>query len=166
MRGHVRKRRTWEFIVDIGPHPVTGRRRQKSKSVFATKREAESALHEVIRYIEGGGDPCPERIRLAAYLSRWLEYQRARGIRSRTLDGYEGYIRREIVPVIGGIEVAKLRPGHVRAVLQHRGLAGATIAQVRGVLGSALRQAAEDGLIAANPVTAVKRPEVRRAELH
>jgi hypothetical protein len=25
MRGHIRKRHTWEFIVDVGPHPVTGR---------------------------------------------------------------------------------------------------------------------------------------------
>ncbi len=90
MRGHVRKRRTWEFIVDIGPHPVTGRRRQKSRSGFATRREAESGLHEFVRYVEEGGDPAPERIRLAAYLSRWLQYQRVRGIRSRTLDTYEG----------------------------------------------------------------------------
>jgi len=56
MQGHVRKRRTWEFIVDIGRHPITGRRRQKSKSGFATKKEAESALHEFIRYVEGGGE--------------------------------------------------------------------------------------------------------------
>jgi integrase len=168
MRGHVRRRRTWEFIVDIGPHPVTGRRRQKSKSGFATRREAESALHEFIRYVEGGGDPSPERIRLAEYLTRWLEYQRTRGIRPRTLEGYEGYIRREIVPIIGGLELAKLRPGHIRAVLsrvQQRGLSAATIAQVRSVLGSALRQAVAEGLIPANPVAVVKRPRVHRREL-
>jgi hypothetical protein len=58
-----------------------------------------------------------KRIRLGDYLHRWLEYQRTRGIRSRTLDGYEGYIRREIVPVIGGLELANVRPGHIRAVL-------------------------------------------------
>src|SRR6059036_1724779 len=29
----------------------------------------------------GGGDPCPERIALADYLHRWLEFQRTRGIR-------------------------------------------------------------------------------------
>jgi hypothetical protein len=93
VQGHVRKRRTWEFIIDISHHPLTGRRRQKSKSGFATKREAESALHEFILYVEGGGDPSPERISLADYLHHWLEYQRTRGIRSRTLEGYEGYIR-------------------------------------------------------------------------
>ena len=169
MRGHVRKRRTWEFIVDVGPHPVTGRRRQKSKSGFATKKEAESALHEFIRLVDGGGDPCPERLRLAESLVRWLGYQRARGVRSRTLESYEGYIRREIAPVIGGLEIARIQPGHVRAVLarmQKRGLSAATIAQARGVLGSALRQAVEEGLIPSNPVTAVKRPRIRRRELH
>jgi integrase len=169
MRGHVRKRRTWEFIVDIGPHPVTGRRRQKSKSGFTTKKEAESALHEFISYVEGGGNPCPERIRLAAYLNQWLEYQRARGIRTRTLEVYRGYVSREIVPVIGGLEIAQLRPGHVRAVLagmQRRGLSAATIAQARGVLSSAMRQAMEDGLIPFNPVAPVKRPNIRRAEPH
>jgi integrase len=169
MKGHVRKRRTWEFMVDVGPHPVTGGRRQKSKSGFASKKEAESALHEFIRYVDGGGDPCPQRVRLATYLDRWLEYQRARGIRPRTLEVYEGYVRREIVPTIGGLEVAKLRPGHVRAVLtrmQQRGLSAATIAQARVVLSSALRQALDDGLITLNPVAAVKRPRVRRAEPH
>ena len=169
MRGHVRKRRSWEFIVDIGPHPVTGKRRQKSKSGFATKKEAESALHEFIRHVEGGGDPCPERVRLLEYLTRWIGYQRARGVRSLTLESYEGYIRREIAPVIGGLDLAKVRPGQIRAVLvrmEQRGLSGATIAHARGVLASALRQTVEEGLIPANPVTAVKRPRIRRRESH
>lgn len=168
MKGRVRKR-TWEFIVDVGPHPVTGRRRQKSESGFLSKKDAESALHEFIRYVEGGGEPCPQRIRLAAYLDRWLEYQRARGIRPLTLEAYEGYARREIVPTIGGLELTKLRPGHVRAVLarmQKRGLSSATMAQARGVLSSALRQAVDDGLTPNNPVAAVKRPRIRRAEPH
>ena len=148
MRGHVRKRRTWEFIVDIGPHPVTGKKRQKSKSGFATKKEAESPLHKFIRHVEGGGDPCPERIRLVEYLTRWIGYQRARGVRSLTLESYEGYIR----------------AGLIRT--QQRGLSAATIARARGVLGSALRQAVEEGLIPANPVGAVKRPRIRRREFH
>lgn len=130
VRGHVRKRRTWEFIVDIGPHALTGKRRQKSKSGFAAKKEAERGLREFIRHLEGGGDLCPERIRLADYLTRWIAYQRARGVRSLTLDSYEGYIRREISPLIERIEINSVRPSHVRAVLarmQGRGLSAATM---------------------------------------
>jgi integrase len=169
VRGHIRKRRTWEFIVDVGPHPVTGKGRQKSKCGFGTKTEAESALREFIRHVEGAGDPSPARIRLVEYLNRWIGYQRARGVRSLTLESYEGYIRREIAPVIGGIELTKVRPRHIRAVLirmQQRRLSAATIAQARGVLGSALRQAVEEGLIQSNPVAAVKRPRIRRRESH
>ena len=86
-----------------------------------------------------------------------------------TLESYEGSIRREIAPVIGGLELAGIRPDHDRAVLirmQRRGLSAATIAQVRGVLGSSLRQEVEEGLIPANPVAAVKRPRIRRREFH
>lgn len=169
MRGHVRKRVTCEFIVDIGRHPVTGCRRQKSKSGFATRTDAERALREFIRFMEGGGDPFPERIFLSDQLSHWLEYERARGIRPRTLYAYQGYIRRDILPVIGDLEVEKIRPSHVRAVLtrmQLRGLAGSTVTQVRGILSSALRQAMEDGRIATNPVASVKRPKTPKAEVH
>jgi integrase len=168
MRGHVRKRRTWEFIVDIGRHPVTGRRCQKSKSSFATRGDAERALREFIEFTEGG-NPFPERTVLADQLSRWLEYERARGIRPRTLNAYEGYIRRDILPVIGDLEIEKIRPGHVRAVLTRmplRGLAESTVTQVRGILSSALRQAMEDGRIATNPVASVKRPKTPREEVH
>lgn len=167
MRGHVRKRHTWEFIVDVGRHPATGRRRQKSKGGFHTKKDAESALHEFIRDLEAGGDLWPERIELGAYLGRWLEFQRVGGTRARTLEAYEGYVRREIVPLIGAVELPAMRPHHIRTVLlrmQERGLSPATIAQVRCVLGSALRQAVADGIITANPVAAVKRPRMQRRE--
>jgi integrase len=50
--------------------------------------------------------------------------------------------------------------------MQRWGLSAATITQTRGVLSSALRQAVEDGLIAVNPVVAVRRPRIRPRELH
>jgi integrase len=90
-------------------------------------------------------------------------------VRSLTLESYEGHIRREIAPEVGGIELTKVRPSHIRAVfirMQQRGLSAATIAQARGVLSSALRQAMEEGLIQSNPVAAVKRPRIRRREFH
>jgi integrase len=169
MKGHVRKRRTWEFIVDIGQHPVSGRRCQKSKAGFPTKGAAERAAREFIQSVEGGGSPPAERMEMATYLRGWLEYQRARGIRHRTLKVYEGYIRREILPTIGRVELAMVSPPHIRKVLtgmRQRGLAAGTIAQVRCVLGSAFRQAREDGLVASNPVTAVRCPKAPRRDLH
>ena len=45
MRGTVVKRgRTWSYVVDVGRDPVTGRRRQRWRGGFASKRDAEHAL--------------------------------------------------------------------------------------------------------------------------
>jgi integrase len=48
--------------------------------------------------------------------------------------------------------------------MQGRGLSAETIAQARGVLSSALQQAEEEGLVATNPVTALKRPRIHDAD--
>lgn len=169
MRGHVRKRRT------LGVH-----RRCRSSS-----RDQQTTPEEQVRVCskEGGRE---RSARLHPLRRRWgrsapgthhpcgapQSLDRIPGCPGPSLahlGGLRGHFRREIVPVIGGLEIAKLRPGHVRAVLagmQRRGLSAATITQARSALGSALRQAVEDGLIPANPVAAVKRPKLRRPELH
>lgn len=38
MKGHVRKRRTWEFIVDVGPHPVTGGDARRARAASRRRR--------------------------------------------------------------------------------------------------------------------------------
>jgi Arm DNA-binding domain len=49
MRGSVRKRgSTYSYWLDIGPDPVTGKRRQRTKGGFRTKRECQAALNEAI----------------------------------------------------------------------------------------------------------------------
>lgn len=40
MKGHIRKRGTkWSIIIDIGPDPETGKRRQKWFSGYKTKKK-------------------------------------------------------------------------------------------------------------------------------
>jgi hypothetical protein len=48
MRGSIRKRgSTYSYWLDIGSDPVTGKRRQRTKGGFRTKRECQAALNEV-----------------------------------------------------------------------------------------------------------------------
>jgi hypothetical protein len=42
------------FTVDIGPDPVTGKRKQKTKSGFKTKEEAETAATALIHELNQG----------------------------------------------------------------------------------------------------------------
>jgi hypothetical protein len=43
MQGHMRQRSNgaWELIVDIGRDPLTGKRRQRSRTFRGTKRNAQ-----------------------------------------------------------------------------------------------------------------------------
>jgi len=55
MRGSIRRRsRTWTHVVDVGRDPATGRRRQRSKGGFVTRREAEKALGRALAAIGAG----------------------------------------------------------------------------------------------------------------
>lgn len=52
-----RKGSVWSFVVDLGPDPATGRRRQARRSGFATKKEAAeviaSRIYGAPRYVAG-----------------------------------------------------------------------------------------------------------------
>lgn len=39
----------WRYRFDLGPDPLTGKRRQATRGGFATKREATTAMNEAIR---------------------------------------------------------------------------------------------------------------------
>lgn len=60
MRVHIRKRYTWEFIVDVGRHAATGSRRQKSKSGFLTKRERRAPSTSSSAMSKIGAIPIPD----------------------------------------------------------------------------------------------------------
>ena len=73
MQGHLHKRgRSWGWVVDVGRDPATGKRRQKTKSGFRTKAEAERALRELLDRLESGNYVADSAQPLAEYLDQWL----------------------------------------------------------------------------------------------
>lgn len=86
-------------------------------------------------------------------------------LRPTTARRYRGLLEADIWPVVGALELRKIRPGHVRAALetmQQRGLSARTVMQARAVLGVVMKQALMDGLIERNPVAAVPRPKPKQ----
>jgi integrase len=150
-------------VVDVAGD---GRRRQKWKGGFRTRKEAERELRRYLVLLDAGGDPFPEEITLAAYTTRWLEHQRGR-LRPSTHLRY-GQLLTEATAVIGSLRLDRVRPAHVQQVMDRmtqRGLAPRTVIQARAVLGSAMRQAVAWGLIPVSPVQAVKPPKPERPHL-
>jgi Arm DNA-binding domain len=72
-RGSVRKRgSTWTVVLDVGPNPVTGRRRQKSKGGYGTRKAAEAALRELSAAVDARRYVERSTTTVGEYLDEWL----------------------------------------------------------------------------------------------
>ena len=68
-----RKGKVWSFVVDLGPDPATGRRREARRSGYATKKAAEAALRDLATAADAGTAVSRSRITLSQFLTDWLE---------------------------------------------------------------------------------------------
>lgn len=142
MRGHVRKRSTWQYILELGDRPTqrcticrrrhwVGRkplkvctkcggplvdrieRKQQVKTGFATKKEAQAGLTEALRELQQGSYVQPSKVTVKEFLSlEWLPAIEAT-IRPATLASYTTHVNTHIVPKIGTVPLQKLSAGRI-----------------------------------------------------
>jgi hypothetical protein len=73
MRGSVvRRGKTYSVVLDIGEDPQTGKRRQKWHSGFRTKREAQTALAELIGNVNAGTYVARTKQTVDVFAVEWL----------------------------------------------------------------------------------------------
>lgn len=95
----------------------------------------------------------PRDLTVEAYAREWIASRRKRGIRSVNDD--EARLAIHVLPAIGNLRLAEMRPRNVRSLVQalrERGtLAPRTVRNVYGVLRTMLSDAQADELIALDP---------------
>src|SRR5207249_5499334 len=142
MRGHIRKRGdAWEVRVDVTRDPVTGKRRQLSRTVKGRKRDAEAVAASLISQQEAGVDTPRGRQTVGNFLQQWLRDYAKPNTAPKTFRRYEQIVRLHLTPVIGEIRLSKLRPSHIQAVnrkVAEKGLSARTALHCHRVLKEAL----------------------------
>ncbi len=139
----------------------SGRRRQKFVTVRGTKAEADKCLREMLHRLETGSYVDPAKETVAGYLRRWLTDYAATNTAPKTLEGYNGIVRRYVAPAFGSVGLLKLSPQHVQGLYSSmlaRGLSPTTVLQTHRVLREALSHAVKWGLLARNVADAVDPP--------
>jgi integrase len=174
MRGHIRERSLghWAIVIDI--KDAAGRRKRKWHSFAGTKRQAQDECTRLLRELQTGSYVEPSKETLAVFLDRWLAFVNP-NVSPRTYEGYEEYVRKNIVPLLGGKLLRKLQPidisqAYAAAHTSGRrdgkgGLSGRTILHMHRVLSRALRQAVRWNLLVKNPcaeLEAKDRPKVEK----
>jgi Arm DNA-binding domain/Phage integrase, N-terminal SAM-like domain len=179
MRGAVYKRgSTWTWHFDIDPDPLTGRRRQRTKGGYQTKKAAEQALAEAIGQWRTGRLPQRSTHTLSHFLQEeWLPAVKPR-LRLSTWANYRTYTAAYVVPTLGQVKLQALTPvqlNHLYAHLLQRGrrktinrdqagLAPKTVRNVHLMLHSALHDAMRWGYLVRNVAEAADPPAARSPE--
>src|SRR5215207_10915286 len=117
MRGSIRKRgSTFTYWLDIGPDPVTGKRRQRTKGGFRTKRECQAALNEAIMAVQTGTYVEASRRTVRSFLlNEWLPDREPPKLRPTTYANYQTQIRTHVLPALGGVELHRLSPAQLNS---------------------------------------------------
>lgn len=158
MRGSIRKRYngSWTLIVDLGRarDPKTGRERRKQlwRTCHGTRKEAESALTELVRTVNRGEFVGSTRITVREWLLEWVDKAiRPPARRPNTYLRYRHVIMRHLVPALGDLRLQQLKAADVkRYYTDQTVLSGATLALHHAILHGALKAAAQEGLVLRN----------------
>lgn len=130
---------------------------QRSAGVFATKREAKSALALITVTTEAGTwiDPSQGKTTVADFAAQWLA---GKNVAESTAAKLAGQVRREILPVWGDKQLKAIKTGDVRAwvvtlAIKHE---PETVRGLVQTFRSMLNVAVTDGYLSTNPVKLAK----------
>jgi integrase len=173
--GSVRRRgSTWTAYYFI--YDATGRRIQKSKGGFRTKKDAQTFLSTILAGLNAGTYTEPTKLRLGEYLvERWLPLMKP-SLKESTWDSYRRNIELHIVPELGGIPVQKLTADRLDRFYAEKlaggrrdgraaGLAPKTVRHLHTILHKALHDAERKGLVLRNVAAAADAPAARAPEM-
>lgn len=169
MRGSVRKKdNAWQYTVDIGKDPSTGKRRRKSKGGFRTKKDCEKAMSELITQIQNGNYFEESGLLFKDYLKKWLNSYQS-NVSPRTYIRYENDINKYISIHLGNIEISNLKPLHIQDFYNHclkkLNLSPTTVIHFHAIIHKSLSQAVKWQLINFNPADSVEKPKKIRKEM-
>jgi len=161
----------WEYRFDIEPDPLTGRRRRRTKSGFARKRDASQAMNQAIVAHQQGRFVRTNRRTVEDFLNEWhLAVKSA--LRPSTWANYRDYIDAYVLPVVGDTALQDLTALRLNLLYGHLlergrvktkgGLAPKTVQNVHRMLHRAMRDAVKWGQLPRNYAEDAEPPRAPR----
>jgi integrase len=152
----------WELIVEAGRDPVTGKRRQVSRTFNGNLREAKQARAALL--VEASkGRHSGTKASLDDLFVDWIVELQRKGRSPNTIDGYEKVYARNIQPTLGKMPVTKVTTKtltNLYGAHQARGLAPRSVYQIHACLSSMFTQACRWGWRDSNPAQWAEPPAI------
>jgi len=162
---------TWGFTVDVGKDG-DGRRIQQKRTGFATKVDAERALHEVRASLHRGTFVPRSTLTLAEYLrEEWLPATKPPLVKYETWDDRRRTLEVYVLPRIGGVRLQELNAAHLNRlyaellasgrVQSTGGLSVGSVRRIHAMLSKALRDAIRWGRVARSAAELADPPSMK-----
>lgn len=172
MRGHIRPHGEgkWRLYADGGTDQVTGRRRQVTKVVVGTRKQAEKELTRLLGQVDGGAHSGDGTRTFGQVLDAYLAHK-ALSVEPTTLDTYRQSLA-YVTDHLRALPVTKVSVEHLEAFYAHlatagrrhtttggpKGLGHAAIANIHAPIRGALELARRRKWILVNPGDDAEKP--------
>ena len=173
MRGNITRRGKHSWRIKFDVDGVAGERQIRYVTVKGKRADAEAELARLLNDAHKGTLIDHSMVTVASYLRSWLDSKI--DITAVTRERYSEIIDNRIVPVLGAVELQKLKPKHVQDWLtglsksggrRHgQGLSARTVRHCYRVLWGALKQAVKLELLARNVADAATPPRLKDSEV-
>lgn len=160
---NVRKRgQKWQYQFEIAR--VNGKRKQKTKSGFKTKKEAlEAGAIALAEYNNSGLTFEPSQISVADFYDYWFENYVKINLKPNTQDAYKNYINNHIKPSLGYYKLSSITPTILQDFINKKMINGFSKNHLKNLvcfLSGSFKYAVEPGhFIKNSPMIYVKMPK-------
>ncbi len=157
----------WGYVVELGTAP-SGKRKQRLRSGYGTRREAEEQLNEALRDLDDSG---PLDLTLSEYFyGHWLSATQPPHVRWKTWNDRKQQLENHVLPRLGEVQLSDLKPTHLNLLYAdlladgrigaEGGLAPASVHGIHRIIRKALNDAVAWGLLVANPAANANPPRL------
>lgn len=156
-----------ELRVFTGRDPINGRAVQRSKTIRATKREANTALAAYVTDL-ASGEITASTATLAEAMNYWVDHVAAQERGEGTLKNYRQITKVVASAPIGQTPLQRLDTFQIQAfydALKAQGRAANTIGRYHAAIRAALNLAISRRWTSHNPALGTARPSIRNPEL-
>jgi integrase len=153
-----RRGNKWAYMVDLGPDPLTGKRRQQAKSGFESERAAWDALAEANADLRTNTYVRTSRRTVSEYLTEWLSTIEM-AVKPTTFANYSTYATAYIIPFIGERKLQDIEPETINALYRKLLTSGRRRGDSNQAMYSWWKSETEAGR-AVRPIDLAKRAEV------
>lgn len=157
----------WQVRYDAGTDAVTGKRRQLSKNVRGSKRDAQKVLNALVAESDAG-----RQVGTSATFKQLAEQWLSKNKRNQsgtTQRTYRNLLENHVYPALGNKQVSAIQTRQLddlyEGLVDSRELSHSTVRQIHAIIRRSMRQAVLWEWIANNPAVNATPPRQKKADL-